>query len=305
MFAPKLPYCRQCQSSRVTLLGRIPQSSRFAGQTLNPAWDGGSLYLCQQCHLGFRHPVRSDQEYEALYDSAPDSVWVSTELRPDQQRVRSAIRSRHAQGKVLDVGCYDGSFLRALVPQFQCFGIEASAAARRAAEANGVSVLAPHIRDLADVEQLFDVVSAIDVIEHVVQPFLFLQTLVARTKPGGDVMISTGTLDALAWQQAGGAYWYSAIPEHISFIKQAWLTAAAKQLNLELVHTETFFYWDDNPGDRQRMQSEFHPVVRRSRRKQALLRMLPGRLGKLAPRTIFGRPGIFADHIVAVFKTPT
>ena len=145
-------------------------------------------------------------------------------------------------------------------------------------------------------------VCAVDVIEHVSQPLAFLRVLAACTRPGGDVVISTGTLDEPAWHMAGGAYWYCAIPEHISFIDQAWLESAAKNLGLTLTHVDRFHYWEDPLNERAAMQASFMSNVHRSKRKQSLVRWLPGRWGRMAPRHIYGRPGLFADHIVANFK---
>ena len=116
--------CRQCGADATDDLGRIPPATVFAGQPLQPAWDGGSLHRCGRCHLVFRDPIRSDAEYERLYARASEQVWVSGGLRADQRLVRDRIESDPSPAKVLDVGCYDGSLLAALAPRFRRYGVE-------------------------------------------------------------------------------------------------------------------------------------------------------------------------------------
>jgi SAM-dependent methyltransferase len=132
----------------------------------------------------------------------------------------------------LSVGCYDGVLLGTLGPKYRKFGVEASAAAAREAQRRGIDIVAPRIRDLAAVDHHFDVVCAVDVIEHVADPRAFVQMLVQRLAPGGTLIISTGSIDTPAWRFAGGGYWYCSYPEHISFISPAWATSVARELGL-------------------------------------------------------------------------
>ncbi|MEO8153797.1 MAG: hypothetical protein ABI605_12060 [Rhizobacter sp.] len=91
--APPSLQCRQCSATDLIELGPIPPATIFAGQPLNPPWDGGALYQCRRCHLGFRHPIRSEAEYETLYAAASEKIWVSDALRVDQQHVLARCRS--------------------------------------------------------------------------------------------------------------------------------------------------------------------------------------------------------------------
>lgn len=274
----------------------------FAGQALDPPWEGGSLYLCRQCHLAFRQPIRPEQDYERLYERASEHVWVSGGLRVDQRLVLDRIETDRHAGKVLDVGCYDGGLLAALGPQFSKYGIEASAAAAQKARQQGVRILGTRIRDLPSITEKFDVVCAVDVIEHVSSPQDFLGMLAKLLLPNGTLIISTGSADTLAWRSAGGLYWYCSFPEHISFISPAWAGAAAAALGLELVDARRFAYDEIDALSLTKLRRRYHRKVARANLLASIRAWLPGLFSKGGPSRSYGQPGIFEDHILIAMK---
>jgi SAM-dependent methyltransferase len=294
--------CRQCHGAALDDLGPIPAATVFAGQTLDPPWSGGSLYRCRRCHLGFRHPIRSDEAYEALYARASDAIWVSGALRPDHLLVRDRIEAIGPSVSVLDVGCYDGVLLAALGPAHRKFGVEASAAAAAAAGRRGVDIVAAKIRDIASLTERYDVVSAVDVIEHVADPLGFLAMLAGRLAPGGTLLISTGNLDLPAWRFAGGRYWYCSFPEHISFISPGWARAAAAALGLDVVDIRHFAYGDIGIDTLAKKRRSYYRKVLRARLRHAVSACWPGAQHRQAGAAVQGHPGLFEDHILVAFR---
>jgi len=291
--------CRQCGSARLRSRGRIPRGRFFAGQALEPVWCGGTLYECRDCALSFRSPIESDEVYESLYAAAGATVYSANALRIDQQLAVRAIARRYDGGSVLDVGCFDGALLAALGPRFEKFGVEASRAAAEACRRRGVEVLAHSIRQLAEIERRFDVVCAIDVIEHVANPLRFLAGLARLVRPGGSILISTGNADAHAWRLFGGRYWYCSFPEHISFVSATWAAAAAEELGLDVVAMERF-------GHREVGATLSHALLGFARRLvvstgEYLLSPLLADYRRLGPRFVLGFPGVVEDHMLIVF----
>lgn len=294
--------CRQCGSEALDDLGSIPPATMFAGQLLQPPWNGGSLHLCRRCHLAFRHPIRSEHEYERLYERASGTVWVSGALRTDQRLVRACIESScTTTGKVLDVGCYDGSLLASLGPRFRKYGVEASAAAAQKARQNGVEIVGARIRDLASIAERFEVVCAVDVIEHVSDPRAFIAMLASRLSPSGSLVISTGTTDTRAWRFAGGRYWYCGFPEHISFISPAWAHAAAAELGLDVVDVHRFSYGDVGALSLPKLRRRYYRKLVQERLSESLRAWLPGTSAQ-SPKRSHGQPGLFEDHVLLRFK---
>jgi len=294
--------CQQCNSPKLLQMGKIPCGRIFAGQTLNPPWPGGELYQCLDCKLGFRFPIRPAEEYERIYSKAPANVWTSTELRPDQLLIKQFIESRLSAGSVLDVGCYSGDLLDSLSSNFDKFGVEASTSAAEVAGSKGIKIIAQRFGDLHTSKHAFDVICAVDVIEHVTQPAAFATMLIERLKPNGLLLISTGSITHPAWRIAGGQYWYCSIPEHISFISEEWGKLFAKGAGIRLERAQSFRYANLQNAKRLRAQCRFFLRMIGGRIALPLRRFYSPDLRNKAMNRTYGRPGIFADHVLLAFR---
>ncbi|WP_295641742.1 methyltransferase domain-containing protein [uncultured Methylibium sp.] len=289
------PCCRQCGSAALDDLGAMPDADVFAAQRLDPPWPGGRLWRCRDCHLGLRHPVRDEATYEQLYAQAPDWIWVQRALRPDQRLVLERIAARGDAGRVLDVGCYDGALLAALSPDWTRHGVEASTAAAARAQALGIDIVASRIRDLPAVPGLYDVICAVDVIEHLLDPRALVALLAPKLAPGGSLLVSTGDLESPAWRHAGGAWWYGSFPEHVSFVSSRWARAVAPALGLELVEAPTFAY--DTPHD-EALLAHRRRRLRRKLLQRRVRSALPALLRTRRPTRALGEPGLVVDHVL-------
>ena len=96
---------------------------------------------------------------------------------------------------VLDVGCGDGRFLTLLPRTLERHGVDLSERAIRFAQAFAPDVTF-ECRDAAELGRTFDVVTAIEVLEHVPDEHVpgFLRALAARTRPGGTVVVCVPTV---------------------------------------------------------------------------------------------------------------
>jgi hypothetical protein len=74
-------------------------------------------------------------------------------------------------------------------------------------------------------------ITLVDVLEHLPRPLYVLCRLAAALVEGGRLVIFTGDTDALPWRISGTLYWYSAIPEHVTFFNQGWFRWAAPRLS--------------------------------------------------------------------------
>lgn len=113
-----------------------------------------------------------------------------------EQRIRARFGARGV--RVLDVGCGAGLAAEALARRgHDVLGIdvagEALAAARAHAAGSGVAVAYREVatEDLLAEHARFDVVTALEVIEHVADPAAFVATLSRLLAPGGLLFIST------------------------------------------------------------------------------------------------------------------
>ncbi|HEY6455352.1 MAG TPA: class I SAM-dependent methyltransferase [Steroidobacteraceae bacterium] len=209
--------CRLCGASRIVRLGCIPDSDYFAGRVLARALEGGSLWRCISCQSMFRHPVLRPATYLDLYADGVAEAWSAGHGRQDLEIICRLIARHNASGRVLDVGCGSGGFLATLPASLTKCGVEPSVAAACVATGRGVSILGQTPQDLPAHAQ-FDVITIIDVIEHVVDPAQMLDELLPHLAPGGCLIVGTGDPTSTPWQRIfRSRFWYSCFPEHISF----------------------------------------------------------------------------------------
>jgi SAM-dependent methyltransferase len=178
---------------------------------------GGHLWRCDACESMFRHPVLRTSAYLDLYAGGAADEWSADDGREDLAIIRGIIAQNARTGAVLDVGCGAGDFLLTLPAELTKYGVEPSLAAAAAARARGVSVPAQTLSQLAPHAQ-FDVITIIDVIEHVADPGELLDQALPHLAPGGSLIIATGDAGNVLWRRVfRSRFWYSSFPEHVTF----------------------------------------------------------------------------------------
>ena len=155
-----------------------------------------------------------------------------------------------AAAELLDVGCGGGILAEALARAgARVTGIDLSAAALATAELHalesGVAVryrLASAEALAADEGARYDVVTCMEMLEHVPDPASVVGALASLVRPGGSVFVSTLNRTPAAFLLAivGAEYLARLLPrgthEYARFIRPSELARAARAAGLELVH---------------------------------------------------------------------
>lgn len=300
-------YCPSCSAVVRKNRGRIPNATHFGSVRLDEPLVGGALLECEACALVFRHPRPSKARLDDLYRRQPLSKWVSgTIYRTDHALARAVITQRLLEGgAILDVGCFDGTFLSSLPNRFERFGIEINPAAATRSRELGVHIIGTDFASLADANRHFDAITAVDVIEHTYDPRAFMVAAAANLRPGGLLLLLTGNADAWTWRIMGGAYWYCALPEHLTFIRPKWLEANAAQAGLSIVDVKHFAYQGRSPR-RLARQLAMNIVYRLAPHALALLRERSARAAGIELDRVDALlpPDLWhaRDHVLAVLR---
>ena len=294
--------CPDCNSVNLKLIGKLPASNEFSGNTLSYHIDGGDLYLCNNCQLKFRFPILPESVYNELYNT--ESVnWVFDEYRNDWKILNDFIQKNISEnGKILDFGCNLGDVLFRLPNKTRKFGIEINDQAAEVARSKANAAVWKGYEEIpANME--FDLIFAIDVIEHLSSPRNFIRQSLPFVKKGGYIALMTGDSNNFFWKLSGGKWWYSTFPEHIAFISKQWATALCKDVaNVEVVYSKNYlsakksiskqikwlFIWIINMLFKNRSQQvfKFFPKIKKS---------------GMGDMKHFGRH-FSADHIFVVFR---
>ncbi len=154
---------------------------------------GYRIAQCRSCGLWFVNPQPTTKELKEFYAAYDDGEqWRNLEEHFNRG-VRQAILRMKPSGAVLDIGCGSGNFLRCMKEKgFSAFGIEPSGSGSNyAREAHGVDIYHGMIEDYlaANRERSFDLVTMLNVLEHLTDPARILLELKQVLAPDGVLAI--------------------------------------------------------------------------------------------------------------------
>ena len=162
-----------------------------------------------------------------------------------------------AARRVLDVGCGGGILSEAMAQRgAQVLGIDLAAKPLKVAQLHALEAgnLQVSYREVAaealarEMPQGFDVVTCMEMLEHVPDPTSIVQACAALVKPGGWVFFSTISRNPKAFLFAilGAEYALNLLPggthEYAKFIKPSVLARACRQAGLDIQHTRGMEY---------------------------------------------------------------
>lgn len=242
------------------------------------------LRQCHQCW--FSYVVDSDDDYENIYDwdyyrgKGADPLanytdeWqhLDTTIRLYEWRGLAAI----ARGLIpapqrldwLDFGCGTGTFVHWLNRHrdVRAYGHD-SGIARQLAQQREVQVLDDEA--LRGSAERFDVVTAIEVLEHLDDPMAVIEQIYGLLKPNGLFLYTTGNARFYRHDLPSWAY---LVPEiHISFFEPATMALALQRAGFETR------YPDRNAGYRSVIKYKVLKNIR-MQRQRAIWELLPWRL---------------------------
>jgi len=144
---------------------------------------------------------------------------------------------------LLDVGCSSGALLSiASEAGFSVQGVEPSSAPAQTARDQGFTVHTGFLEQVGLPDAGFDIVTLMEVIEHLPQPLKLFQEIRRVLRPGGLLMVSTGNAGGLTLRATGAAWEYLDMARHgghVSFFTPSSMRHLAERAGLENVRIDT------------------------------------------------------------------
>lgn len=188
---------------------------------------------CQQCGLEFQSP-RPTEAYllhviDATYPLRRMNTLRDELLRKDWELLRPYLKDGD---RVLDVGCNTGEFLHLEQGRYAVSGCDpVSRAVALGREDYGLDLTVGTLADMPTAA--VDVITMLDVFEHLHDPRAVLAEAAARLKPGGILYIRTLRRESLN-ARLSGRDWYAYVIWHLVYPETRHLLALAEQAGFVL-----------------------------------------------------------------------
>lgn len=179
---------------------------------------------CVSCGMVYVRKVPLSFVNGEFYEDRTESFYLSDDkLQSDYDPVRfqrewKLFRRWVPSGRVLDVGCSTGGFLRGL-PSFGSYdltGLDVSQGALNQAEQQGIRVVREPFLDWNPSDSLFDAITFWAVLEHVEKPDVFLEKTGSLIRSDGICILLVPNLHSLAIRCLGSRYRYI-MAEHLNY----------------------------------------------------------------------------------------
>jgi len=169
--------------------------------------NGFNLVKCLSCGLVYVENQPSDEEFKRIYSFKAGYHKCFQSIVSWQTRKQLSFGKRHYEyikkyrkkGRILDLGCSAGFFLKAAKENgWETIGIDISHdTAEIARKRYGLNVLTGILNEGIFPAGYFDVVSMWDVVEHINDPVKTVAIINKILAPGGMLILSTPNIDGL------------------------------------------------------------------------------------------------------------
>jgi SAM-dependent methyltransferase len=202
------------------------------------------ILQCEECGIGRAETTVFDPSlyYRREYfsgeyvDGYADYLGAERVLRREFRRAVKFVRRHCGSGRLLEIGCAYGFFLREAQPYFEVSGVELAEDAADHCRRSGFNVL----HGVPDEETLgrlgtMDAIVLLDVIEHLPDPRQTLVLCAHQLKPGGIIVLTTGDFGSLLARLVGTHWRLMTPPQHLWFFTHESIKRLSAAIGLQLV----------------------------------------------------------------------
>jgi SAM-dependent methyltransferase len=234
-FKPSGSACPNCRQTRVRE-HRVWATDTGRQQQI-------TVVECLHCHFAWQWPLvrtvaESVDHATHRYSEAQDHPYYDPNVRRQVAELRlQFVASLGTDGRrLLDVGAGDGAF----VEQANAHGWDAWGVDPGAPEHGGERLRRGLVADLP-VDDIYDVITLWDVIEHADDPLGLLQGALQHTKPGGVIVIETGNYQS-GDRISAGEHWWCYAADHRWYFSPPVLEDLMRELGIRnFVHADRAF----------------------------------------------------------------
>jgi SAM-dependent methyltransferase len=243
-----------------------------------PRWrkDGYGIEECPSCGLVQLVPTPTPETLRALYSQdsyfsgdgdsgysqyeSQEQEYLAT-FKEDVRRIAEFVPT----GRVLEVGCGYGYFLRCAVDAgYDAYGIDLSpTAVKWASERLPGRVFCGLLEEVPEIQgQQYDVIFGSHLIEHLTEPGAFLETAARLLRPGGLIVLVTPNIKSLLARVSRSRWVSLKIPEHVSYYDPATITTLLTRADFTVQAIDPAYQYYTVPFVASRVRELLSPVSR-------------------------------------------
>lgn len=233
--------CNICGNSRYDIIFQADLMNRANIKEYSYASGSkaGQIVRCIECGLVYVNP--RDKNIENLYEKVIDEFYLKSKNErvetfiKDLRRLEKIFRKK---GKLLDVGCGPGLFLKAAKESgWDVKGVELSKWACDYARKQGLIVYNKELDNCKIIKEEFDVITLWDVIEHVTDPSGLLKEGNRILKKDGILVIDTPNVDSF-FAKLRGRKWGDFIRMHIYYFSPKTIRLLLEKNGFKIIKME-------------------------------------------------------------------
>lgn len=186
-------------------------SKRLCGEK-----QGFYIYICKKCNTLYTSEKESAEvfDYGNYYDEVNLAIPDFVALRL-AEIVRTFEKYRQ-NNRFLDVGCGAGSLLKAAIGEnWKAEGVEVSGSSVEYLQKQNIKVFYGDLAAANFAENSFDVVTAVEILEHIAEPDVVLKDIFRVLRPGGLMWATTPHGSGASRRLLGTDWTCVAPPEHL------------------------------------------------------------------------------------------
>lgn len=202
--------------------------------------DGFEMARCGSCRTLFTASADPgvSEHYDEYYDASNLEIpaWVAT--RSDE--IVATFEPSRRLNRLLDVGCGAGAMLAAAVRAgWDAEGIDVAASAVEHLRGQGLTARCGLLEEAGYEAQSFDVIVAVEVLEHVPDPDTILAESFRLLRPGGLLFATTPNVRSACGRALGVDWIVACPPDHLHLFSPSGLASLLGRNGFERVTTWT------------------------------------------------------------------
>lgn len=198
---------------------------------------------CNKCALIYLNPQICEDDIDAIYKIGYNNkheTKLSDSDYSKYEKVLKILESNRKTNNMLDIGCFDGYFLKAAKQRYwKVFGTEITEnAVEHARNLTDGDIRLGRLSKLNYEDNFFDVVNMSDVIEHVDNPSNDLEIIFKIIRQGGILRIETPNFNCIP-RIILGAKWNVFFPWHMHYFTVTSLSKILQKYGFEITKVYT------------------------------------------------------------------